>query len=254
MTYGNRSKRLIGLLLLLSGMSILASGCHRRDPDILHPEDFITETTETILLRDEYYKMSEKYRQLFLQLKFDVYIPTDMKVYDSGEESGLVILSDSAGKDFLTLETRQRGDFQIIYNEYLNAVTSGIGDRDSIQIYDDFSIPAEQRTTFQNGEPLNLQAKRFDVKTRELSQKKDNPKAWDTIGRKCISYWFFNVDAIEEAGKTILPRTCITIMTETFIPEGSSDFSNVDIMQKIVNTIDLTRLFRSAGFRELDEQ
>ena len=253
MSYHNLLKKIIALLLVL-GMGISASSCHKKDPDVLSPEDFITETTNTVLLRDEYYKISEKYRQLFLSLKFDIYIPTDMKVYDSGEESGIVILSDSAGKNFLTLETRQRGDFQIIYNEYLNAVTSGIGDRDSIQTYDNFSISVKQNTSFQNGESLILQAKRFDVKVLETSQKENQQRVWETVGKKCISYWFFNVNAIENEGKTILPKTCIMVTTETFLPKGSSDFSNVDIMQKVVNTIDLTKLFTSAGYRELKEQ
>lgn len=237
-----RNQILKGLFCLLSGVSMLMmlTGCQRTNPDVLHQEDFITETTETVNLRDEYYRLSDKYRQLYLSLEFDIHIPTDMKVYDSGEESGIVILSDSAGKNFMTLETKQKSDYRIVYDEYLNTVTSGIGDRDSIKTYDDFTM-----TVYQDETPMELKAKRFDVKVREILQKEDEPNSWYTVGRKCISYWFVNFDAIEKNDRTLIPKTCFMIMTETYIPEGSTDFSNVDIMQKSVNTINLNRFLRN---------
>ncbi len=224
-------KKLQNLLLLLC--VCLLTGCHYNNPDVLSPDDFITETAETISLSNAYYKLSEKYRQLYLKLQFDIYIPTDMKVYDSGDNTGIVILSDSAGKNFITLETRQKSDYEIVYREYLNTVTSGIGDRDNIKTYDDISVTAHQ-----NGNPIALQAKRFDIKVLETLQNHD---------KKCISYWFIGFDGIEENEKTIIPKTTFVIMTETFIPEGSNDFSNVDIMQNIVTTVDLTAFLGNAS-------
>jgi len=240
-------KRYICLLFVII-IGILGCGCNQNDPDILQPDDFITETAENITLSDEYYKISEKYRQLYLDLKFDICVPTDMKVYDSGESSGIVILSDSAGKNFITLETKPRSDYEIVYHEYLNTVTSGIGNRDNIQVYDDFTIKV-----FKDETPLELQAKRFDIKAVTL-EKGDSEKLWYTIGKKCISYWFINFDAIEKDNKTLIPKTCFVIMTETFIPEGSSDFSNVDIMQKIVNTIDLGRYLKNVNLVQTSQK
>jgi len=254
-------KRLICLSLAVS-MLVMVTGCHYSNPDVLSQEDFLTETVENVNLYDEYYKLSEKYRQLYLNLEFDISIPTDMKVYDSGEETGIVILSDSAGKNFMTLETKPRSDYQIVYNEYLNTVTSGVVDRDSIKTYDDFTI-----TVYRNQTPtglktkvlqflqqpvssketsMELKAKRFDVKVREVLQKDDDANSWYTVGKKCISYWFLNFDGVERNHKTLVPKTCFIIMTETFVPEGSTDFSNVDIMQKSVNTINLTRFLGNA--------
>lgn len=230
------------ICLLFAFLLCFSAGACTSQSKALHQEDFITTVETDTDLSAEYYLLSKKYYPLYQTLQFDIYIPANMKIYDSGEQSGRVILTDSSAKNFLMMENRQKSDYTVMYREFLNAVTCNIGDRDRIKTYEDFTL-----TVHHSGMPLELHAKRFDIKVDDTQKDSSSGTVrWYTIGQKCISYWFIDFDQLRNNADNIIPSTFM-IMTESFIPVNSSDYSNTDILQNILTTIDVTNLLDNAA-------
>ena len=216
----------VSALVLLTGCS---SGTNQSAPE----EDFISETVSKSQLTDMYCLLSDKFPSLYDTLGFDIKIPVDMHKYDSGKDSGIVILCDSTGKNIITLQTLKYGDYAKLYQEYLNTVSSTVFYYDNVRTYDDTEL------TVHDGEIVK--AKRFDVKMKVDTFEKDAEERPITE-TKCLSYWFINKNV-----KEIKDRTAYIITIESTSPlqeredyeksDAGNAVSNLEIMSRIVTTL-----------------
>ena len=196
--------------LLIFPLLLLLSGCAKQSYSVSE-SDFISATEAPGALRPAYHLLSDRFQELSQNLQFDIAIPAEMLLYDSGASDNVVRLCDPSGKNSIVLESRNKEDYEKLYAEYLHSVSASMTDYHNIHIYD--------KEILSTGNP----ARHFDIKLTVSTGETDENQR-DITEQKYIRYWFLD----KQNRKSEQERTAYLIIIE-------SDQTNVQTMMNIIS-------------------